>query len=281
MSFYPDLDEGTVVVDGIDVRYYDSRGGSESPPVVLLPGFEGSAEKDFWALFPMLAFTHRTITFDVALPEGDRDFTLEEYVAQTVAIIEKLSPGKPVALVGYSLGAVAAAATAARKPELVASLVLIAGWMKTDRHQLTWSGIWQELHRTGSAALADFVLYSSYSAQYLCSRTERDFKEVVDRTRSSSISPRAVALGLAIDIGDEAHTVEIPTLVVGNIFDQIVDVSHSRELFGAIRDSRYAEIEAGHAVVQERPAELFALIDNFVAAPHAKAPGDIYATSTP
>ncbi|ELT42776.1 alpha/beta fold hydrolase [Arthrobacter nitrophenolicus] len=281
MSLYPDLKEGTVVVDGIDVRFYDSQRGNGEPPVVLLHGMEGSAEKDFWALFPMLAFTRRVITFDFGLPKDGQDLTLEHCVAQAQAVIEKLAPGSPVALVGYSFGAVVAEATAARKPDLVASLVLIAGWMKTDRHQLVRNGIWRELAQSGSSALSDFNLYSSYSAHYLCARTERDFQEIVEKSRRSSISPVVIKLSDNIDIGAEVQTISAPTLVVGCIHDQIVDVSHSRELFGAIRDSRYVEIEAGHAVVQERPAELFMLIDNFVAAPHATSPGDVYATSTP
>jgi pimeloyl-ACP methyl ester carboxylesterase len=159
--------------------------------------------------------------------------------------------------------------------------VLIAGWLKTDRNQLVRNAIWRELAHSGSSALSDFNLYSSYSAHYVCARTERDFQEIVDKSRRSSISPAVIKLSDNIDIGQEVQTISAPTLVVGCVHDQTVDVSHSRELFGAIQDSRYAEIEAGHAVVQERPAELFVLIDNFVAEPYATSPGDVYSTATP
>src|SRR6266545_6322652 len=46
----------------------------------------------------------------------------------------------PVDVVGYSMGAVVAAATAAAHPELVRRLVLIAGWVNSDdaRFQLAF-----------------------------------------------------------------------------------------------------------------------------------------------
>jgi pimeloyl-ACP methyl ester carboxylesterase len=281
VTLYPGVTEGVVGVGGVDVHFFDSRSGTDDPPVVLLHGFEGSAEKDFWALFPMIAISRRVITFDFAEPHDARDLTLEDYVAQTCAVIEKLSPGVPVALVGYSIGAVVAVAVAARNSALVASLVLVAGWMRADRHQVTNHRIWRELIKSPSPTLADFTVYASYSAHYLYTRTERDFQEIVVKSQRSSVSPRVLELASAVDIEGEAHTIELPALVIGCAHDQTVDVNRSRELFGAIHNSRYAEIESGHAVVQERPAELYMLIDAFVDAPQRTSPGDIYATSQP
>ena len=280
MSLYPNVREGNVVVDGVDVHFYDS-GGFGDPPVVLLHGLEGSATKDFWALFPMIAMSRRVITFDFGTSQPGQDLTLENYVAQAEAIVEELSPGVPVALVGYSIGAVVAAALAARHPALVSSLVLVAGWMRADRHQVLNHGIWRHLVESQSPTLPDFIVYASYSANYLCTRTESDYQEIVVNSQRFTVSPGVLELASSVDIEEEAHTISAPTLVIGCVHDHTVDVNRSREFFGAIQNSRYAEIDAGHAVVQERPAELCMLIEDFVAAPHATSPGAIYARSQP
>ncbi|MER5418861.1 alpha/beta fold hydrolase [Streptosporangium roseum] len=58
-----------------------------------------------------------------------------------------------------------------------------------------------------------------------------------------------------------------PTLVIGNTQDYLVPVEHSRELHRLIPGSRYAELDSGHVVVLERPAELTELIREFIGTP--------------
>jgi pimeloyl-ACP methyl ester carboxylesterase len=273
MTLYADLDEGVIDVDGLTVRFYKSVTDDNSPPVVLVHGTGGPAENNFWALFPMLAFTRRVVTFDLVVPSGE--LTLDDYVRQTEAVIRATSPGQPVALVGYSLGAVVAAATAARNPELVDSLVLAAGWMQTDRQQLLRNDVWQTLTAEGSSAIADFQLFANYSGHHLVTRTDREFEELWERSRAVRYAPSVMDLNRTIDIADEVSHIEAPTLVVGCTLDVMVPLRHSRELFGAIPDARYVEIRSGHAVVHERPAELFARIDTFLLDPRALAAGTI------
>jgi pimeloyl-ACP methyl ester carboxylesterase len=273
MTLYAELDEGVIDVDGLQVRFYESATEDIEPPVVLVHGTGGPAENNFWALFPMLAFTRRVITFDLVIPDGT--LTLDDYVRQTEAVIRATSPGQPVALVGYSLGAVVAAATAARHPDLVDSLVLAAGWMQTDRQQLLRNDVWQTLTAEGSSAIADFQLFANYSGHHLVTRTAREFEELWERSRSVRYSPSVMELNRTIDISDEVSRIVAPTLVVGCTLDVMVPLRHSRELFGAIQDARYVEIQSGHAVVHERPAELFARIDTFLLDPHALRAGTI------
>jgi pimeloyl-ACP methyl ester carboxylesterase len=262
-----------VDTEGLKVRYYESTTEDASPPVVLIHGTGGPAENNFWALFPMLAFTRRVITFDLALPAGP--LTLDDYVRQTVAVIQATSPRRPVALVGYSLGAVVAAATAARHPELVDSLVLAAGWMRTDRQQILRNDLWRTLTTEGSAAIADFQLFANYSGHHLVTRTKREYDELWNRSRTVRYAPAVMELNRTIDIADEVSKISAPTLVVGCTLDVMVPIHHSREMFGAISDARYVEIRSGHAVVHERPAELFDRIDTFLLDPHALPPGTI------
>jgi pimeloyl-ACP methyl ester carboxylesterase len=278
MTIYPGVRTGTVDANGTAVTYYDSApNGYEGPAVVLLHGTAGNAESNFWALYPMVAMTRRAVTLDFALPPEDIELTLDHYVDEVVAVIRATSPSRPIALVGHSLGAVVGAAVAARHPELVESLVLVAGWIKTDRHQLLRNTVWQWLAAQQSPVLAEFNVFNNYSHQYLTGRTEADFQALLQRTRQRVHSPRVMALNRVVDISDEVEAIEAPTLVIGCAWDQSVVLQRSRELFGAIVDSRFAVVDSGHSVVQERPAELYFLIEPFIADPKASAAGQVLA----
>ena len=90
-----------------------------------------------------------------------------------------------------------------------------------------------------------------------------------------------MALNSHIDIADRVPRIRATTLVVGCTYDQMVPKTHSQQLFGAIDDARYTQIDAGHAVVFERPAELVRLIDTFLGHPSAHPAGAILPASQP
>ncbi|WP_404473420.1 alpha/beta fold hydrolase [Microbacterium aerolatum] len=276
MTLYPGLIESEIVVDGAVVRVYDSGGDWQTPTIVLVHGTGSTAEKNYWALFPMLAFEHRVVAMDLALPGDGSELTLDFYVRQLEAVLEQVRDQRGVTLVGYSLGAVVSLALAARRSDLLTSIVTIAGWMKTDRHQILRNNLWRKLQDEGSSAKADFALFASYSAPYVSSRTVSDYEEIVRRVAGTDYPAPIMNLNRTIDIVAETHSIALPALVIGCIHDVMVQPRHSREIFGAIKDARYAEIQAGHAVVHERPAELFALIDRFVADPDEHPAGTVF-----
>jgi pimeloyl-ACP methyl ester carboxylesterase len=276
LKLFPTVVESSLTVGGLEVSYYDTAQHDDGgPPVVLLHGTSGTAATNFWALYPMFALKHRVISFDFAVPADDAPLTLDTYVAQAQAVIEQLSPGRPVALVGHSLGAVVAAALAGRRSDLIDSLTLVAGWMKSDRHQLLRNDIWQQLHRQGSEALAEFGIFTAYSAPFLLARPVADYEALIAGARVRTTHVSVMDLNRIVDIADDVDQIVAPTLVVGCSLDQMVPLKHSRQLFGAIANSRYVEIYSGHAVTQERPAELFVLIEDFLAGPEATAAGSV------
>lgn len=278
MAFDRGVTEHTVDVGGQQVRYYTSPATDEQRDVVvLLHGTDGSAESSFWALFPMLATRHRVVALDFVDPEPGSVPRLERYVDQATAVAEACGGGRAVNIVGYSFGAVVAARTASMRPDLVATLTLVAGWLRTDAQQRLRNRIWQALHDDGHPALAPLSVFLSSSPSYINGRTPAELDAAIERVASGPDRSVKMTLNRDVDLTETIDGVVAPTLVIGCLRDQMVPIEHARMLFGAIENSRLAEVDSGHAVVHERPSELYTLIDEFVRRPDGHPAGSILA----
>ncbi|WP_157962461.1 alpha/beta fold hydrolase [Homoserinimonas sp. OAct 916] len=274
MSIYPGVVEAFVSVDGVNVPVYDSGHDAQARrPLVLVHGSGGTAEKHFGLLFPMLAARRRVIAFDYGEEGREDPLTLDHLVNKLAGVTEYSSPGGQVDVVGYSLGAVIATAYAARNRDRVASLVAIAGWIATDPQQRLRNELYRTLQESGSEALGSFQVLMAFGTAYLAGKPWAEVQAMADASRPGPDRARQMLLNSSIDLTGEAEKVEAPTLVVGCTDDQIAPIRQSRLLFGAIHDARFAEVKAGHAVMSERPAEIFQLIDSFTQAPDETAPG--------
>ena len=66
-----------------------------------------------------------------------------------------------------------------------------------------------------------------------------------------------------MDVLAEAEALQARTLVVGLLEDFSCPRHHSKAMFGTIVNASYTEIATGHAVVHERPAELYYHVNRF------------------
>jgi N-formylmaleamate deformylase len=112
-------------VDG-DVRLHHLEYGDSGPAVVIVPGITSPAGT--WEFISTdLAREYRVIALDIrgrGLSDKPADgFTLDDYARDVAAVIRALELERP-ALVGHSMGARIAAATALAAPGLTGSLVL-------------------------------------------------------------------------------------------------------------------------------------------------------------
>ncbi|MEV0288886.1 alpha/beta hydrolase [Kribbella sp. NPDC050820] len=261
MSIHPDAVERTVVLDDAEVVFYDTC--SAKTPLVLLHGTGGSVRSHFGRLFAMLAPRYRVIALEFAPAPAGEALSLDWLVRQVNAVLGEATD-EPVVLVGYSLGAVVAAAMAAAHPARVKDLVLVAGWMKSDSQQRLRNAVWQRLRQANSPALREFMLYTSYGAPFLAARTEPEIEDMLARV-SVDGRDEQMELNRDVDLSSILDKIRARTLVIGCTYDQMVPLHHSHSLLGAIADARLATIDSGHAVIIERPAELFHLIDAFAA----------------
>lgn len=104
--------------------------GGEGPPLLLLHGLAGSSREmlqtadELTDSFRVLVIDQRGHGRSTRRPE---DLSREAFVADIVAVMEQIVPGQRCVLVGQSMGAHTALLTAAARPNLVDSLVMLEG----------------------------------------------------------------------------------------------------------------------------------------------------------
>ncbi|KNB50842.1 alpha/beta fold hydrolase [Streptomyces caatingaensis] len=253
----------SVSVAGTTVSY---RREGQGTGLTLLHGSMSDGASGFGHLVGRFADCRAVVTPDFAgagnstIPNGP--LSLDLLVAQAVAVIKDSADG-PVDLLGTSLGAVVAAATAATHPELVRRLVLVAGWASSDdaRHQLVFK-TWERLLRSDPALATPFGLSLAFSPSFLAGLGGERVSQLANR-KFPDATDRRIELGLRIDIRHLVGRITAPTLVVGLTQDYLVPSRHAKAVHTAIPASQYAEIDSGHAVQLEKPDELVHLARGF------------------
>ncbi|MES9525978.1 alpha/beta fold hydrolase [Streptomyces capoamus] len=252
--------------EGTEVDYRVTGSG---PGLLLVHGSTSDSASNFVLLEPHLA-RHRTLILpDYAgsgrtpLPAGGR-LTVDALAAQLATVVEHRSAG-PVDVAGASLGAVVAAALAADRPELVRRLVLIVGWARNDDPRQSMAlGLWRHLAETDEWAYQRFITLLAHSPDYLAALGGERLHALAAAPVVTEGARRQLDLDLVADIRDRLPRILAPTLVVGANRDQVVPVSHARELHAGIAGSRYAELDSGHNVLLEKPRQLAELIGDFL-----------------
>jgi pimeloyl-ACP methyl ester carboxylesterase len=268
-DFSDNVTRARVDFRGRSVSCYSS--GCSERPIVLLHGSAGGAANSFWALQPMFAKGRRVISFDFLDPIDEEP--TEYYVAQVEAVIASLLPEQEYDLLGYSFGAVIAVEFALRPRPMLTSLILLAGWAKTDAAQLLRNDIWQQLYRQGSTALGAFATFCNFSRQYLEQRTAEEIEALVAANQNGSDRLPKMIFNRNVDLADRLSGITVPTLVVACTMDQTSPPIQSLMLFGGIPSARLFEINTGHGVVHERPSEVVAVTNDFTANPEAVPAG--------
>ncbi|MGF1430222.1 alpha/beta fold hydrolase [Kitasatospora sp. LaBMicrA B282] len=208
---------------------------------VILPDFSGCGE-----------------TTDDGAP-----LTAEILAGQIIAVIEEAGNG-PVDLVGFSLGSVVTATVAALRPDLVRRLVLIAGWTRPDdqyltNHMQTWADL-----SGHPEAFGRFGTLTAFSRDFLNILGPEQIEQIRKGNLPSEGALRHIDLNLRVDIRELLPKITAETLVIGCAKDHTIPVELTRELHAALPGASYAEVDSGHVVVYEKPAEVVKLIQDFL-----------------
>jgi len=111
--------------DGTELHFVECGSG---PTVLFLHGLAGESG-EFAGTMTALANEYRCVAMDLRghgrSTRRPRELSRDAYVQDVVSVVERISPGVPVHLVGQSMGAHTAMLVAACRPDLIASLVLL------------------------------------------------------------------------------------------------------------------------------------------------------------
>lgn len=276
--------------------------GSEAAPVVIV--VHGGPGMDYASLRPLgpaLADRYRVVLYDQAgagLSERvpDAELTMDRVLAELHALGRKLSPDRPVALVGHSWGGMVAAHYLARHPDRVARAVLAEPGVLTtpalralvEQMQpamdlgtlaLIARAVIEAAHIDGpdSDAVADYVTKRVMQAPgdanpmsgYWCDGIPPDAALATRR-----VGARAMSQILEATRGEdgELHMPKLDAsryagevLVLAGACNQLIGPERQREHVGLFPSARLKVIEgAGHLMLVEKPKESLAVIRSYL-----------------
>jgi pimeloyl-ACP methyl ester carboxylesterase len=225
---------------------------SPSRPVVLVHGL-GTSDR-WWALtIPDLAERHRVLAVDLLGfgRSAGQPVRLDVAADQLAAWADSIGLDRAT-WVGHSMGGIAVADLAARRPDLVERLVLVDAAGLPVSRQVT-------RHLFNVVRASPFMPPAAYPIAIEC----------VLRAGPIAIT-RASHQILATDIEARFRSISAPTLVVWGARDRLLPPSYGRRLAATIPGATYVEIaHAGHSPMWEAPPEFQRTLDAFLAAPVA------------
>ncbi|CAL9464775.1 Putative non-heme bromoperoxidase BpoC [Actinosynnema sp. ALI-1.44] len=251
-----------------DTRVHYELDGS-GPALTLVHGTGGDADKVFGHVTGHFSGSRTVIRPNLsgsgATVDDGRPLSVDLLADQVTAATRDAVPG-PVDLLGFSLGAAVAAAVAARHPELVRRLVLVAGWSDTtgprDRFYFE---TWRRLLDTDRDLLKRFSALTGYGPAALDHFGHDGLNHYLADPWPPAGIARQIDLGRDLDIRPLLPAIQAPTLVIGFGRDAMVPVEGSHRLHEQIAGSRFAEIpDQGHMDWFVRPGPLLELVDDFL-----------------
>jgi pimeloyl-ACP methyl ester carboxylesterase len=260
---------------GVRVRVAES-GPRDGTPVVMLHGWGASLYMFRHAFTLLPPFGIRAIAVDLRgyglsdKPRTRGAYTLDAYLDDLDALLDALALPR-VALMGQSMGGAIALHYTLRHPERVTRLVLIspAGLVPIMYPHLlraTPRGLARLVRerfvpRTLIGLIMRRLAYGNASLV-----TERDIDEYWAPARLSGYVHAAHAALHEFDwqpvTAEQAASLAVPTMVVLGKRDRVI--RRIRRGAERLRGSRIYELDAGHCVNEERPAEFYRMAGEFV-----------------
>jgi pyruvate dehydrogenase E2 component (dihydrolipoyllysine-residue acetyltransferase) len=251
---------------GSRLRYLE-LGGGDSVPALLLHGF--GADLNAWMFTqPALAQARRAIALDLPghggsakeVGAGGADSLVRAVDAAVGALgIER------VHLVGHSMGGAVAASLALQRPQLAATVTLIASaGLGPDINTTFIDGFVRAARRREAAEVLGLLVHDPA----LVSR--RMVEDVLRYKRLDGVAAALATIAGAwfpggqqsVDLADRLGTLKLPMQIIWGREDRIIPVAHAQAL--AARFPVHIVDEAGHLPHMEKAGEVNRLINRLI-----------------
>ena len=240
------------------------------PAVVLIHGTGLDAESNWGPLIESLSGRFRVLAPNLpgagGTPAPSAGLDLDDLAEQVIASVRAAVVVVGFCLVGHSLGAVVAAAVAAREPEQVRSLLLHAGWITTGPREALMFDLWSRLLRADPQLLARELVLQAMSPTLLQKASAAELDELVGGFTAMLDMRIAgqIELDRRIDLAPALFNIQAATLVLASAEDRIIPPAQQRALAEAIPAARYREMPGGHGLPFENPTDFFSTVTEWI-----------------
>jgi pimeloyl-ACP methyl ester carboxylesterase len=267
----------TFARDGATIHYTDTQAPADRPDVPTVFFGHGLLFSG-WMYHPQIAALedeYRCVAIDWR-GQGESTATKDGYDMDTladdaVALIEALGVA-PVHYVGLSMGGFVGQRIAARRPELVRTLVLLdtsAG--PEDPDKVKRYKLLGRIYRvTGMPPLRKAVLPILFGPSFLADPANKDvideWERQLKRRRRTGVSKAVMGVADRLPVENEIGRITAPTLVIVGADDAATPPHKSERIAEGIRGARLEQIpDCGHTSTLEQPGAVTRLLQNFLA----------------
>ncbi len=238
-------------------------------PIVVLSHALGCDLHMWDGVAALLARAHTVVRYDHRNHGGSAKsteaFGIETLADDVIGLIEREAVGETVHFVGLSMGGMTAQALAARRPDLLRSVV-IANSSAFYPDQSPWAARVQTVASQGVAAIAPGAVSRWLTPEWVSTfegeAAARALQDTLEKTDAAGYIASCNAVA-AIDFRQSNPRIAVPTLVIGGLQDGATRLAMSKEMADAIPRARLVTINAAHLSAVERPADFANLLIDF------------------
>lgn len=237
-----------VEVGGTRARYWDEGAHHGGAPLLIVHGYNGSADYWFPHTVPALAEERRVIAVDLpgnGLSAKMGSHTLDSYARFLHAFLDALGI-EQVDLLGHSMGGQVGIAAIALDPSRFRKLVLVDSAGLPELVRRPWLA---PIVMLGDSSLRQVSYYPTFVKIGLRARTPREGLRMI-RTES---------------IAHHLEGLDLPTLIIWGSRDRVVPLEHGAHMAQRIPNARLAIIRgAGHMPFYEKPRQCNSMVLAFL-----------------
>lgn len=218
------------------------------------------------ALLPHLPAGLRLIRYDMrghglsSCPPGP--YSIDALARDAEALIDHLGLG-PVTFVGLSIGGMVGQSLAARRPDLIAALVL-SNTAARMGDAASWQARIDAIRAGGIAAIADAVMERWFAAPFRATPELALWQHMLARTPAEGYIGCCAAIAEA-DLSTQTATLTQPTLAIAGAEDGASPPDLVAATARLIPGARFATLpDTGHLPCVEAPAAYAAILSDFL-----------------